>query len=282
MFSSRVAKTCSRLVPPGRFCLGRLGGRYSSTSDQVTPLYNEHIKRGATMASFADWTLPMLFNESHIVSHHHTRKNASVFDVCHMQQIVIKGDSRHDFMDRICVADTRELKENQMTYSLLTNENGGIIDDCMITNFKDYIYLVVNAGCATKDLKHLNKQVQDFAGTKLHATSDRGLIALQGPEAKNVLQRGVHDLNLDEVGFLSAREVDVHGYPCIVNRCGYTGEDGFEISVAEKNTADLWNKFLEEPHVLPAGLAVRDSLRLEAGVHCSFFLNLFVVGRSNS
>eukprot|EP00009_Paramoeba_aestuarina_P014687 CAMPEP_0201542230 /NCGR_PEP_ID=MMETSP0161_2-20130828/71918_1 /ASSEMBLY_ACC=CAM_ASM_000251 /TAXON_ID=180227 /ORGANISM="Neoparamoeba aestuarina, Strain SoJaBio B1-5/56/2" /LENGTH=352 /DNA_ID=CAMNT_0047949857 /DNA_START=226 /DNA_END=1284 /DNA_ORIENTATION=- len=218
------------------------------------------------MVDFAGWSLPVTYQKSLTDSHFHTRTNASVFDVSHMLQIVIEGKDRIPFIEKATVADLQgPSKKQKATYTLMTNKNGGVIDDCMVTAYHDHLYLVVNAACAEKDWEHLHsiKEGFDVQIRKL----DNALIALQGPLASKVLSPLV-SVNLKQMEFLASHRLIVGGESCIVTRCGYTGEDGFEISVPPDSAADLWNMFLDydREKIWPAGLGVRDSLRLESGL----------------
>jgi aminomethyltransferase len=168
-------------------------------------------------------------------------------------------------MERVSVADLQSLQDGRTVYSFLPNSKGGFIDDCMISRRADHIYLVVNAGCADKDWEHLTSVAKEF-NVQL-TPSDDALIALQGPKSQKVLQSLVSDgTDLEKMEFLTARNIAVRDLACGVTRSGYTGEDGFEISVAPSKAARLWNFFLEDADVKAAGLAVRDSLRLECGL----------------
>jgi aminomethyltransferase len=217
------------------------------------------------MIAFAGWTLPVQYKaQSHIQSHTWTRENASLFDVSHMLQTRIEGDDRLAFMESLCPSDLQALPEGQATYSLLTNERGGIVDDCIITKHADHLYLVVNAACADKDLAHLRSHINRYNIT-LAPYTDKALLALQGPKAASVLE-SLLNKPLDQMGFMEARFVELGGMPVHVSRSGYTGEDGFEISVDADKSTLLAEKLLDHADVMWAGLAARDSLRLEAGL----------------
>jgi len=239
--------------------------RWSSGGLQQTPLYDEHVKLKAQMVGFAGWSMPLMYGDSHTVSHNHTRKSASIFDVSHMKQVYVTGPDRIPFLERVSVADLQSLKDGHTVYSFLPNSKGGIVDDCMISRRADHIYMVVNAGCADKDWEHLTGVAKEF-NVQLRS-SDDALIALQGPMSQQVLQKLVSNgIDFEKMGFLTARDIAISDIVCGVTRSGYTGEDGFEISVPPTKAAHLWNLFLENADVKPAGLAVRDSLRLECGL----------------
>lgn len=225
------------------------------------------------MVPFAGYALPVQYKESILNSHHHVRTKAGLFDVSHMGQLRIHGEKRLEFLESLVPSDLHLLERNQGRLSILTNENGGIIDDCVITRKEGHVYMVINAGCKDKDLKHMCAQLKLFNekhGSDVaieHLGDDRALVALQGPTAANVLKSvSPADANIDDLEFMYTKNIEVSGIPTWVTRCGYTGEDGFEISVASSKATDLMNALLAVEDCEPAGLGVRDSLRLEAGL----------------
>ncbi|XP_051842630.1 aminomethyltransferase, mitochondrial isoform X1 [Antechinus flavipes] len=235
-----------------------------------TPLFDFHQSHGGKMVSFAGWSLPVQYRDSHLESHLHTRRHCSLFDVSHMLQTKIFGKDRVKLMESLVVSDIAELKPNQGTLTLFTNEEGGIIDDLIVTNTSDeYLYVVSNAGCREKDMALMQNKVSELknAGCDVNLeVIDNALIALQGPSAAQVLQAGVSD-DLRKLTFMTSAMMDVFGIPgCRVTRCGYTGEDGVEISVPAERAVHLAEALLENEEVKLAGLAARDSLRLEAGL----------------
>ncbi|KAM6343847.1 aminomethyltransferase, mitochondrial isoform 3-T3 [Alca torda] len=208
-----------------------------------TPLDALHRSRGGRMVAFAGWSLPLHYGQGHLQSHLHTRRHCSLFDVSHMLQ---------------------------GTLTLVTNEKGGIVDDLIVTNTsEDHLYVVSNAGCAEKDLAVMRDRAAELqaAGSDVHLeVSDNALLALQGPSMARVLQAGLSD-DLSKLFFMNSITTTVFGVPgCRVMRCGYTGEDGVEISVPAGRAVELAERLLGVPEVWPAGLAARDSLRLEAGL----------------
>ncbi|XP_060691225.1 aminomethyltransferase, mitochondrial isoform X2 [Hemiscyllium ocellatum] len=222
------------------------------------------------MVEFAGWSMPVQYKESHISSHLHTRQHCSLFDVSHMLQSKVMGKDRVKFMESLIVGDIAELKDNQGTLSLFTNEKGGIKDDLIVTRTSDgYLYIVSNAGCADKDSAHMKERLAEFRAAGNDADLEfleAGLIALQGPSAAQVLQEGVSD-DLQKLPFMWSALMTVFGVPgCRVTRCGYTGEDGVEISVPIERTVELAESLLKNSEVKLAGLGARDSLRLEAGL----------------
>jgi len=248
--------------------------RYASTEALLkTVLYDDHVELGGKMVPYAGYSLPVQYKDSLINSHLHCRSSASVFDVSHMGKLRIWGDKRIDFIETLVPGDIAGLSANQARLSCLTNEQGGIIDDCMITAKNDHLYMVVNAGCKVKDVAHMQDQLLAFnanqsADVRIELLDPEWeLIALQGPKAVDVLTQLVpSSVALAKLPFMFSANINVAGIDCMVTRCGYTGEDGFEIAVPAKKTKELFHKLLENKAVLPAGLGVRDSLRLEAGL----------------
>eukprot|EP01134_Creolimax_fragrantissima_P005686 CFRG5686T1 len=245
----------------------------SEITPSKTALYDLHVENGAKFATFAGWSMPMSYSDmGALESHHHTRKSASIFDVSHMLQLSFTGPNRIKFIERLVVGDVAGLKKGNGTLSLMTNQQGGIIDDCVVTNAGDHIYMVANAGCAEKDLEHIRGELKEFndGGVDLEVMHNYSLIALQGPKAAEALSRHVEtsEINLDRIPFMgSVDDVHVCGVSgCRITRCGYTGEDGFEISIPNYKAVCVTRRLLSEPEVAFAGLGARDSLRLEAGL----------------
>ncbi|XP_075929860.1 aminomethyltransferase, mitochondrial [Petromyzon marinus] len=248
-----------------------------------TPLYDFHRQHGGRMVGFAGWSMPVQYKESLISSHLHTRERCSVFDVSHMMQCKVLGRDAVAFMESLTVADVAGLKDDQATLSLLTNDAGGIVDDLIVTKTsKGHLHVVSNAGCADKDLAHMRERLREFksAGRDVDLeVVDAALLAVQGPATARVLQAGVSE-DLGGLAFMHSAEMSVFGVAgCRVTRCGYTGEDGVEISVAPEHAVGLVETLLqqqrlrrnvggeeEEEVVKLAGLGARDSLRLEAGL----------------
>ncbi|XP_029455484.1 aminomethyltransferase, mitochondrial [Rhinatrema bivittatum] len=272
----------------GPGCRGELGGtgtvralacsygekNFSTDSGQEaqkkTPLYEFHRSHAGKMVAFAGWSMPVQYKEGHIESHLHTREHCSLFDVSHMLQTKVLGRDRVKFLESLVVGDIAELKENQGTLTLFTNEKGGIIDDLIATNTSDgHLYVVSNAGCAEKDSALMQNKLREFkaAGHDVDLeVMDNALLALQGPSMARVLQAGVAD-DLKKLTFMMSAVMNVFGVPsCRVTRCGYTGEDGVEISVPMEHAVQLAETLLQNSEVKLAGLAARDSLRLEAGL----------------
>uniref|UniRef100_A0A8C9GM28 Aminomethyltransferase n=1 Tax=Piliocolobus tephrosceles TaxID=591936 RepID=A0A8C9GM28_9PRIM len=235
-----------------------------------TPLYDFHLAHGGKMVAFAGWSLPVQYRDSHTDSHLHTRQHCSLFDVSHMLQTKIFGSDRVKLMESLVVGDIAELRPNQGTLSLFTNEAGGILDDLIVTNTSEgHLYVVSNAGCWEKDLALMQDKVRELQNQGRDVgleVLDNALLALQGPTAAQVLQASVAD-DLKKLPFMTSAVMEVFGVSgCRVTRCGYTGEDGVEISVPAAGAVHLATALLKNPEVRLAGLAARDSLRLEAGL----------------
>ncbi|CAL8251354.1 unnamed protein product [Arctogadus glacialis] len=247
--------------------------RHASTSEaplKQTVLYDFHRSQGGKMVGFAGWSMPVQYKDSHIASHMHTREHCSIFDVSHMLQTKVHGKDRIKFMESMVVADIAELQDNQGTLTLFTNEKGGIIDDLIVTKTdQNYLYVVSNAGCADKDSALMKSRLAEFkaAGADVDLEFlDQALIAVQGPSMARVLQAGMKE-DLSKLTFMTSALATVFGVPdCRVTRCGYTGEDGVEISVPLSRVVELTEKLLANSEVRLAGLGARDSLRLEAGL----------------
>uniref|UniRef100_H3CHM0 Aminomethyltransferase n=1 Tax=Tetraodon nigroviridis TaxID=99883 RepID=H3CHM0_TETNG len=255
-------------------CAGqRLQTRAASAEASLkkTPLFDFHRAHGGKMVEFAGWSMPVQYKDSHISSHMHTRERCSIFDVSHMLQTKVHGRDRVKFMESLVVADIAELRENQGTLTLFTNERGGIIDDLIVTKTdQGYLYVVSNAGCADKDSAHLKARLAEFKAAgfdvDLEFLEDAALIALQGPSMSRVLQEGLKE-DLGKLTFMTSQMATVFGVPdCRITRCGYTGEDGVEISVPQSRVVEVTDKLLAHSEVKLAGLGARDSLRLEAGL----------------
>lgn len=251
----------------------RLHRSYShggTESLKKTALYEFHRSEGGRMVEFAGWSMPVQYKDSHISSHLHTRQHCSLFDVSHMLQSKVTGKDCVKFIESLIVGDVAELKDNQGTLSLFTNDKGGIMDDLIVTRTSaGYLYIVSNAGCADKDSAHMKEQLAEFKAAGNDANLEfleAGLMALQGTSATRVLQEGVSD-DLHKLPFMWSAVMTVFGIQgCRVTRCGYTGEDGFEISVPIQHTVELAEALLKNSEVKLAGLGARDSLRLEAGL----------------
>jgi len=228
----------------------------------ATVLHDLHLHLGAKMVPFAGYDMPVQYPEGILAEHRHTRDQAGLFDVSHMGQAILRGDDVAAALETLVPGDIAGLSEGQMRYTQFTNEAGGILDDLMVTNRGDHLFLVVNAGCKDADFAHIQDRIGDQVD--LEILEDRGLIALQGPKAADVLSR--HAADVGTMSFMTLQDVEVAGISCLVSRSGYTGEDGYEISVTAGKAVELAEILLGEAEVQPIGLGARDTLRLEAGL----------------
>ena len=229
---------------------------------QSTLLHNLHVSLGAKMVPFAGYDMPVQYPSGILTEHRHTRAQAGLFDVGHMGQAILRGDNVAAALETLMPGDIAGLEQGQMRYTQFTNEAGGILDDLMVTNRGDHIFLVVNAGCKDADFAHIQKHIGDRV--ELEILANRGLIALQGPAAATVLNR--HAQGVKAMPFLTMQNIEIDGIACLVSRAGYTGEDGYEISVPGEKGVELAELLLAEVEVEPIGLGARDTLRLEAGL----------------
>lgn len=235
----------------------------SDTDLKLTPLDALHRELGGKMVPFAGYAMPVQYPSGIMAEHLHCREHAGLFDVSHMGQVVLRGAGADKALEALLTGDICALGVNKLRYSLFTNENGGILDDLMVTRRENDLYLVVNAGVKDQDIAHLRAHLEP-KGIEVEVLDDRALIALQGPKAVDALAKlnaGVADLT-----FMSAGGFELNGAACWVSRSGYTGEDGFEISVPADKAESLARVLLSDAHVAPIGLGARDSLRLEAGL----------------
>lgn len=230
-----------------------------------TPLHDLHLSLGARMVPFAGWEMPVQYPKGVLAEHLHTRAQAGLFDVSHMGQVVITpqdGDMAAAALalESLIPADVLGLAPGRQRYGLLTGDAGGILDDLMFANRGDHFLLVVNAARAEHDIAHMG----GLGGVTVTPVTDRGLLALQGPQAAEVLARLVPEAA--DMRFMDSRILPWKGVDLWVSRSGYTGEDGFEISVPEARLREFAEDLLDRPEVAPIGLGARDSLRLEAGM----------------
>lgn len=237
-----------------------------------TALFDRHVALGAKMVPFAGYEMPVQYPLGVLKEHLWTRSKAGLFDVSHMgQAVLIAEDGRHDTVARaieaLVPADALNLKPGQQRYTQLTNASGGIMDDLMMTRpagaeYEGSLVLVVNAACKEQDFAHIAANLP--AGVRLETKPESALVALQGPAAAAALS--AHLPSAGEQAFMTAQFAPIAGIPCFVSRSGYTGEDGYEISVPANRAGELWDLLAGHPDVEPIGLGARDSLRLEAGL----------------
>ncbi len=226
-----------------------------------TPLYDLHVALGAKLVPFAGYAMPVQYPLGVKKEHEQTRSACGLFDVSHMGQLLLRGPAPAEALETLVPADIAGLPEGMQRYALLTSEEGGILDDLMVVNAGDHLYLVVNAACKEQDIAHLQEHLPE--GHEIEVL-DRGLLALQGPRAATVMARLCPAAC--EMVFMQHGHFEIDGIPVWVSRSGYTGEDGFEISVAAEQSEALARRLLAEPEVEAIGLGARDSLRLEAGL----------------
>ncbi|WP_211474286.1 glycine cleavage system aminomethyltransferase GcvT [Collimonas humicola] len=234
----------------------------SATASARTALYDLHIELGAKMVPFAGYDMPLQYPSGILKEHKHTRAQAGLFDVSHMGQLRLSGPDAAAALESLVPVDIVDLPANRQRYAVFTNPQGGILDDLMVSNGGDHLFLVVNAACKQQDTAHLR---QHLAGRcQIEELSDRSLLALQGPAAAAVLARLAPETA--QMVFMQTGKVTLAGAECFISRSGYTGEDGFEISVPNAQAEALARLLLAQEEVAPIGLGARDSLRLEAGL----------------
>lgn len=227
-----------------------------------TSLYELHTELGAKLVPFAGYAMPVSYPLGIIKEHQHTREQAGLFDVSHMGQLIISGEGVAKALEALVPVDLESLEINQQSYALFTNMEGGVIDDLMITRLEENkFFLVINAACKEKDISHLRA---NLAGFEIQILDDHSLLALQGPSAKDVMAKYIS--GLESLGFMWGMHAEIEGIDCYVNRAGYTGEDGFEISVNNSEADKLARLLLIQKEVEAVGLGARDSLRLESGL----------------
>ena len=236
---------------------------------KTTPLYEAHVAAGARMVPFAGYSMPVQYKDGVLKEHLWTRENAGLFDVSHMGQARLRGVSPLSAFEEVTPGDFIGLKPGKQRYSVLLNRTGGIIDDLMAARpisfdgtGDDGLFVVVNGACKDNDFKVID---DELAGqVRIERLEDRALMALQGPKAAEVL--AAHAPEAAAMVFMDARMFNAFGTDLIVSRSGYTGEDGYEISVPASQAERVWNTLLADERVRPIGLGARDSLRLEAGL----------------
>ena len=224
-----------------------------------TPLYHLHLKLGAKMVGFAGYQMPLQYSKGIIHEHLHCRSRAGFFDISHMGQCLILGADAAAELERLTPSDITGLKSGAQKYTVLTNDEGGIIDDIIITRLNSRLMIIVNAACKDKDFAYFKSCLSEF-----QELPDQALFALQGPAAATVIAQFSADAA--DLSFMQACETEINCMPCTISRSGYTGEDGFEISVANEYAEQLACLLLAEDDVEPIGLGARDTLRLEAGL----------------
>jgi len=228
----------------------------------TTPLDSLHRALGAKMVPFAGYAMPVQYPAGILKEHLHTRTGASLFDVSHMGQALLMGENAVAAFETLVPGDYAGMAEGKTRYTVLLTDQGTIMDDLMATRIPGGLYVVVNAACKAQDFAHIEAGTRGQAD--LQILTDRALLALQGPKAGDVLAALAAETA--DMKFMNFREVTIGGTDCFVTRSGYTGEDGFEISVPAAQAEAFAKLLLDQPDVEPAGLGARDSLRLEAGL----------------
>ncbi len=230
---------------------------------KTTPLNAAHLAAGARMVPFAGYSMPVQYIDGVMKEHLWTREHAGLFDVSHMGQARLRGADPLAAFERLTPGDFKGLKAGRQRYSMLLNQAGGIVDDLMAARpDDDGLFVVVNGACKDGDYELMAAVLGP--ATPIQRLEDRALLALQGPEAAAVL--AVHAPQIADMAFMDARAMTAFGVDAIVSRSGYTGEDGYEISVPAAAAPAVWATLLADERVRPIGLGARDSLRLEAGL----------------
>ncbi len=228
----------------------------------TTPLDTLHRELGAKMVPFAGYDMPVQYPTGIIREHLHTRDSAGLFDVSHMGQVTIAGPGSTALLESLVPVDLEGLEINHQTYALLTNDRGGVRDDLIITRWgEEHFFLVVNAGCKVQDVAYMREHLK---GQSLTVLEDQALLALQGPRARQVMQQLCPAAA--ELIFMHGCHADIDGVPVYITCSGYTGEDGFELSIPAQSAEAIARRLLADERVAPIGLGARDSLRLEAGL----------------
>ena len=231
-----------------------------------TSLNSTHSSQGAKMVEFAGYDMPVQYGDGMLKEHEWTRSgNVGIFDVSHMGQFLIEGHDVAKFLSKITPTDFNLSTPNLAKYTVLTNENGGIIDDLIITKINnEKFFIVLNAGCKEKDAAWIRKNLT--INLKFTELADRSLIAIQGHKAQEVLSRFLNDANLENLPYMNLGFYHLkNGQEVFISRTGYTGEDGFEVSIKNSEVEKFWLDLSSQSEVKPIGLGARDSLRLEMG-----------------
>jgi aminomethyltransferase len=232
-----------------------------------TPLYDEHVALGGKIVPFAGFEMPVQYSSGITAEHRAVRETAGLFDVSHMGEFILRGPQALDLVQRVTVNDASRMSIGQAQYSAMCLENGGVVDDLIVYRFADRWMLIVNASNLAKDLAWIRSHTDGLDVEVEDASPGTGLIAIQGPRAREVV-RPLADVNVDDVKYYRFAEGSVAGIPAVIAGTGYTGEDGFELCVAAEDSAALWRALLDAGRskgLTPAGLGSRDSLRLEMG-----------------
>ncbi len=223
-----------------------------------TPLYDLHVELGGKMVDFAGWMMPVNYTAGVAAEHKQCREKAALFDVSHMGQVELRGENVAQKLETLCPSSFQPLPAGKARYTFFTNPQGGIMDDLIVANAGDHHFVVVNASMRDQDIAHM--RTLDIEVTELA----RALIAVQGPAAEAIV--AAHAPIAAELTFMQTAIAEIAGVEVRISRLGYTGEDGYEISIPEENVVEICRLLLTHPDLEPAGLGARDSLRLEAGL----------------
>lgn len=232
------------------------------TDLKQTPLYDLHLELGAKMTAFAGFSMPLQYTKGIIHEHLHCRNQVGFFDISHMGQCRIWGDNAAFTIEKLTPGGIVDLAVGAQKYTVLTNDDGGVIDDIIVTRTEFGLSIIVNAGCKDKDFAYLKQSLPDDC--QFEVCADLALFAIQGPAVAGLL--GKFSADTTRLCFMHSSSTQIGGIACVISRSGYTGEDGFEISVHQEHAEQLARLLLAEPNVEPIGLGARDTLRLEAGL----------------
>ncbi len=229
-----------------------------------TPLFDLHIAQSAKTGAFAGYDMPLYYKAGVLKEHEWTRSHVGIFDVSHMGQIILEGPGTTEFIERLTPSAFQSKKPGRAQYTVLMNESGGMVDDLIISRMEENKYFVVlNAGCKEKDIAWINKQLP--SSVSLYPMTDHALIALQGRWAERLIYE-TFEYDAHQLPYMHMVEArSKYGFPVFISRLGYTGEDGFEVSMPNEVAIETWEQLTAHPEALPVGLAARDSLRLEMG-----------------
>ncbi|ESL08956.1 glycine cleavage T-protein [Trypanosoma rangeli SC58] len=230
-----------------------------------TALYGFHVSHKARMVPFAGYHMPIHYSRGLLHEHLHTRSAASLFDVSHMGSFEVWGADRYKFFQWLTPSTVAELPDGNAVLTLFLNESAGVKDDCIVSKYADRLLVVVNAGCKEKIMSHVRERLAEFRGDAIIMELDCAMVSLQGPQAAAVMAPFVEDL--EKLSFMQARRsISVQGISVTLTRCGYSGEDGFDIIVPHEHAVQFAELLLQNPATELAGLGARDSLRTEAGL----------------
>lgn len=234
----------------------------TSSDLRSTPLFALHQKLGARMVPFAGYAMPVQYPQGLMAEHLHTRKAAGLFDVSHMGQLLLRGPDAAAALESLMPVDVMDLGQHKQRYGLLLNEQGCILDDLMFVNRGEDLFLIVNGACKEADIAHIQSRIANRC--EVIPLPERALLALQGPQAAAALSRLIP--GVAQLVFMTGNHFDWQGHALYITRSGYTGEDGFEISLPGEAATAFAEALLAQPEVAPIGLGARNSLRLEAGL----------------